>query len=222
MADLSIRNDGGITSITFNRPILTRAMLRELGGILSDLARLDQPLPIVLASAHPTIFLAGAHLAEIAGLDAHSCVAYARLGRSVIAALASHPAPVVAAVDGSCSGGGFDLVMAADTIVASPRAVFCHPGVRRGLVTGWGGTESIARTIGGPSTRRTLLEARDLHAADLERFGAVRRLVSDPAAEARRTALEIACLDPRRIALWRHLRGSNFVDRFRAFVVEKS
>jgi enoyl-CoA hydratase/carnithine racemase len=112
--------------------------------------------------------------------------------------------------------------MAADTIVASPNAVFSHPGIRRGLVTGWGGTESIARALGGAATRRALLEASSLEAPLLERLGAVRCLAADPAAEARRAADEMARLDPRRVAVWRHLRGSNFVDRFRAFVVEKS
>lgn len=222
MAGLSLRDDGGITTITFERPILTRAVLTELGRVLDELAARDRTSPIVLASAHPTIFLAGAHLAEIAELDAHSCVPYARLGRSVVAALGGHPAPVVAAVGGSCSGGGFDLVMAADTIVASPSAVFSHPGIHRGLVTGWGGTGSIARALGGATTRRALLEASELDAAHLERLGAIRCLAADPAAEARRAADEMARLDPRRLALWRHLRGSNFVDRFRAFVVEKS
>ena len=222
MAGLSLQDDGGIITVTFSRPILTRAVLTELGGALSVLATRDRPSPIVLASAHPTIFLAGANLAEIAELDALSCIPYARLGRSVAAALSSHPAPVVAAVGGSCSGGGFDLVMAADTIVASPSAVFSHPGIRRGLVTGWGGTESIARTLGGATTRRALLEASDLEAAHLERLGAIRCLAADPTAEARHAALEMARLDPRRVALWRRLRGSNFVDRFRAFVVEKS
>jgi enoyl-CoA hydratase len=222
MAGLSLRDDGGITTITFNRPILTRAVLSELGRLLTVLAGRDRPSPIVLASAHPTIFLAGAHLAEIAELDTRSCVPYARLGRSVAAALGSHPAPVVAAVAGSCSGGGFDLVMAADTVVASPNAVFSHPGIRRGLVTGWGGTESIGRTLGGATTRKALLEASSLGAPLLERLGAIRRLAADPAAEARRAAAEMARLDPRRVAVWRCLRGSNFVDRFRAFVVEKS
>ena len=69
MANLSILDDGAVTAITFNRPILTRAVLTELGHVLTVLAARDRPSPIVLASAHPTIFLAGAHLAEIAELD---------------------------------------------------------------------------------------------------------------------------------------------------------
>jgi len=222
MRNLSIDPAGDVTTLTFDRPILSQTTLSELTDTLASLAVSDAPLPIVLASAHPTIFLAGAHLGEIAELDPQSCIAYAKLGRSVTAALGSHPGPTVAAVAGSCSGGGFDLAMACDTIIASPDAVFSHPGIRRGLVTGWGGTSSIARAIGTAPTRRALLEATGLEAAHLVDLGAIRKIVPNPLAEAHAVALEIARLDPSRIAIWRHLRGSNFVDRFRAFVVEKS
>lgn len=211
-----------MATISFHRPILTVEALVELAEALGELASAHTAEPVVLASNHPTIFLAGAHLGEIAELDSESCIPYARLGRSVAAALNHHPSPVVAAVAGSCSGGGFDLAMAADTIIASPDAVFSHPGIRRGLVTGWGGTESIARSIGDAPTRRALLEASEFDAAQLAELGAIRAIVSDPPAAARLIALEMARLDPSRIAIWRRLRGSNFVDRFRAFVVEKS
>jgi len=222
MRNLSIDHDGEVATISFDRPILTKETLIELAEALDEMAQNHTPEPIVLVSAHPTIFLAGAHLGEIADLDSECCIAYARLGRSVAAALGRHPAPVVAAIGGSCSGGGFDLVMAADTIVASPDAVFSHPGILRGLVTGWGGTESIAHSIGDAPTRRALLEAKEFDAAQLAVLGAIRSIVSDPPAAARLLALEMTHLDPSRIAIWRHLRGSNFVDRFRAFVVEKS
>jgi enoyl-CoA hydratase/carnithine racemase len=176
MRNLSIDHDGAVATISFDRPILTKDVLSELTETLADLAASDAPPPMVLASAHPTIFLAGAHLGEIAELDPQSCIAYARLGRSAAAALGSHPAPTVAAVAGSCSGGGFDLAMACDTIIASPKAVFSHPGIRRGLVTGWGGTSSIACAIGTEPTRTALLEATGLEAAHLVDLGAIRKI----------------------------------------------
>jgi enoyl-CoA hydratase/carnithine racemase len=219
---LEIVHSADVATISFGSPILSRAVLAELGDALRSLADHPTPPPVVLCSAHPTIFLAGAHLGEIAELDHSSCVAYARLGRSTVAALGSHPAPTVAAVGGSCSGGGFDLVMACDAIVAAPDAVFSHPGIRRGLVTGWGGTESISHAAGGVATRRALLEATGLESGELFDLGAIRSVAADPVREARDIAVRLARLDPSRLAVWRRLRGPNFVDRFRAFVVEKS
>ncbi len=222
MSSVELVRDGGVATLLLQTPILARRVLSEIGAVLDRLELESAPLPLVLASAHPTIFLAGADLGEIQALDSATCIAYARLGRGVADRLARHRAPVVAAVDGSCSGGGFDLVLACDAVVASPRATFSHPGVRRGLVTGWGGTTRLDRAMGTSATKRALLEGVDLDASELSRLGVVTSVAADPRAEAAETGRRIARLHPSRLRLWRLLRDSVFVDRFRAFVVEKS
>ena len=128
----------------------------------------------------------------------------------------------MAAVNGSCSGGGFDLVMACDTVVASPNATFVHPGVHRGLVTGWGGTERLARLLGPGVLRRALIEGKALDAATMMALGGVRSIADDPLEAARSTARELMSLHPSKLPAWRLLRTPGFVDRFRAFVVKKS
>jgi enoyl-CoA hydratase/carnithine racemase len=219
---VSLTKDCGVVILALDSPILSRDALHQLAATLDLLANRDEPAPLVLASNHPTIFLAGADLAEIAELDATGCVPYARLGRSAATALDHHPAPVVAAVDGSCSGGGFDLVLACDVVVASDRATFSHPGVFRGLVTGWSGTSRLPRCVGTPMAKRLFLEGSSIDAAGLADTGVVVEVAPDP----RRTAVEVAArlhrLPPDRLGLWRALRGSSFIDRFRALVVEKS
>ncbi len=221
-SSLSIIRGEETTTLVLESPILARRILGEIAAVLDELKLEASPCPIVLASAHPTIFLAGAHLGEIAALDHRSCIAYAELGRSIADRLASHPAAVVAAVHGSCSGGGFDLTMACDAVVASPEATFSHPGVRRGLVTGWGGSTGLDSVLGSPALRRALLEGSELDAATMADLGAIQAIASDPRAQARATARRLSLLHPSRLASWRLLRGSTFVDRFRAFVVEKS
>jgi enoyl-CoA hydratase/carnithine racemase len=213
--------EDGVAVLRFETPILARSVLAAVLDALVGLAE-GPDTPVVVASAHPTIFLAGAHLGEIAALDETSCVAYAGLGRSVARALADHPAPVVAAVAGSCSGGGVDLALATDAIVASPAAMFSHPGVRRGLVTGWGGTVSLPRSIGAAAARAALLEGAEIDAATMLELGAVLSIDADPVASARLVARSLAALEPSRMRLWRLLRGPAFVDRFRVSVVENS
>ena len=222
MASVSLIRDEGVATVLLESPILARKVLSEMSETLDALALEPSPPPLVLASVHPTIFLAGAHLREIKKLDPRSCVVYAELGRLVAHRLASHPAAVVAAVHGSCSGGGFDLVMACDRVIASPHATFSHPGVRRGLVTGWGGTTSLGWAMGASVTRRALLEGTILNATAMAEWGVVLTVTEDPRAEAVATARRIALIHPSRLPLWRRLRGPTFVDRFRAFVVEKS
>jgi enoyl-CoA hydratase/carnithine racemase len=222
MSSVTTVREDGVVTLLFGTPVLARRVLSEIAAVLDGLELESTPPPLVLASAHQTIFLAGADLREIQALDHATCIAYARLGRGVGDRLARYPAPVVAAVDGSCSGGGFDLVLACDAVVASARATFSHPGVRRGLVTGWGGSTLLDRAMGASATRRALLEGTDLDASELSRFGVVTSVAEDPRAEACDTARRIGRLHPSRLGLWRLLRDSVFVDRFRAFVVEKS
>jgi enoyl-CoA hydratase/carnithine racemase len=211
----------GVTVLEFASPILSLDVLDGLSLTLETLAAENAPVPLVLCSAHPSVFLAGAHLAEIANLDASSSGPYARRGRRAIRNLEKHPAPTVAAINGSCSGGGFDLVLACDALIAGPGARFSHPGIRRGLVTGWSGTTRLPSALGSATARAALLETRELDPVFLSFHGAIHQTGEDPLATATEKALQMASLDPSRCRLWRALRGPGFIDRFHAFVVHK-
>ncbi len=218
---MRVERSDAADQIVFTSPILTIRVLDSFASALRELAAARDPRPLVLRSDHPTVFLAGADLREIAALDSTSCVEYARRGRSIVDLLGSHPAPTVAAADGSCSGGGFDVVMACDAVVASPRATFDHPGARRGLVTGWSGTVSAPAVFGKTAARAILVEGRRLDSEAALSLGLVGRLSAEPVPDAIQTALELARLPPSRRRLWRLLRGGPFVDRFRASVIHK-
>ncbi len=211
----------GVDQVVFAVPILSERVLSWVASTLRSIAARANPRPLILRSDHPTVFLAGADLREIAVLDSESCIDYADLGRSVVVALENHPAPTVAACAGSCSGGGFDIALACDAIVAGGRASFDHPGVRRGLVTGWTGTVSAPDAIGPTAARAVLLEGRRLDSEAALSLGLVSLICADPVRGAVEKAHELARLDPSRLLHWRHLRGRRFVDRFRAFVVHK-
>ena len=211
----------GVTVLEFTSPFLSLDVLDGFSAALEALAADNVHDPLVLCSAHPRVFLAGAHLAEIANLDASSSGPYAQRGRRAIRNLEKHTAPTVAAINGSCSGGGFDLVLACDALVAGPGARLSHPGIRRGLVTGWTGTTSLPSALGSAIARAVLLETRQLDPLTLSNHGAVLSSAEDPVAAAIETARRMASLDPVRWRLWRTLRGPGFIDRFHAFVVHK-
>jgi hypothetical protein len=123
-----VKSRRGTRVLAFLSPILSEGVLDELYSTLESLAAESGGGPLVLCSAHPSVFLAGAHLAEIAVLDAESSAPYARRGRRVIERLEDYPAPTVAAINGSCSGGGFDLALACDALITGPNL---HLEVRR-------------------------------------------------------------------------------------------
>jgi enoyl-CoA hydratase/carnithine racemase len=216
-----IERTGAADQIVFTSPILAIPVLDAMASALRSLAAAVDPRPLVLRSDHPTVFLAGADLREIAALDPTKCVEYARRGRAVVGLLERHPAPTVAAVDGSCSGGGFDIAMACDAVVASRRATFEHPGARRGLVTGWSGTVSAPAVFGNATARALLVEGRRLDTETALSLGLIGRESAEPVRDAVNVALEIALLHPSRRHLWRLLKGGSFVDRFRASVIHK-
>lgn len=211
----------GTDHVVFTSPILSVRVLASLVETVTRLAARPEARPLILSSDHPTVFLAGADLREIAALDPASCVRYAECGRAVVNLLERHPAPTVAAVAGSCSGGGFDIVMACDSIIAGPDATFEHPGVRRGLVTGWSGTTAAPAVFGASFARALLIEGRRLDSEAARSLGLVSRICSEPLRGATEKALELARLNPSRMRYWRQLRGGRFVDRFRASVVHK-
>jgi len=193
--------------LTLQVPVLELATVELLAEHLNTLAERRPAKPLILASAHPSIFLAGAHLAEIATLDATSSGGYAASGRAVMSRLDMFPSATIAAVAGSCSGGGFDLVLSCDRIIAGPSATFSHPGVRRGLVTGWGGTTRVPSAMGWTIARRALLRASVFGATEAAEMGFATRSTGDVISEAQDLATRLTGLHTTRIVNWRHLRN---------------
>ena len=221
MSTIELVEAGGIAVVRMQRPVLALAVLDELAAVLDSVAGAGRRQPLVLTSADSRIFLAGAHLVEISALDRSSAGAYADRGRAVLSRLESAPGPTLAAIDGACSGGGFDLALTCDGVVASPRASFRHPGVIRGLVTGWSGTTRLPWMLGPARARAAVLGAAELRAADLRASGVVLEISDDPVRGALEMARRLADADPWRLGCWRRLRHGRFVDRFRASVIHR-
>jgi enoyl-CoA hydratase/carnithine racemase len=145
----------------------------------------ENPKPVIVAG-NAKFFSAGADLAEIQSLTASSAYEFAKLGQRLMRAIEQFPAPVYTAVQGYCMGGGLDLALACHSRIASPHAIFGHRGAALGLVTGWGGTQRLPRTIGKARALAMFLAAEKLHAQAAFGIGLVDAVVDDPVAEARR------------------------------------
>ena len=155
--------------------VLARARMEALAARLADLARPDRrPTYVLLEGNGHGSFAAGAHLGEIAALDPPGARDLSRLGERVTRWLSRGPWPTGALVDGHALGGGLDLLLACDAAVATDRSRFAHPGLRRGFLTGWGGTFRLPRRTGrrGPAVfRRVFLAADEVDAAAAEAAG---------------------------------------------------
>jgi enoyl-CoA hydratase/carnithine racemase len=117
---------------------------------------------------------------------------------AVFDALDQAPLPVIAAVNGLCFGGGFELALTADVVVADRTARFCFPELRLGLIPGFGGIPRLARDVGNAVVRDLLLTGRSLNAARAHEVGLVSQLVpkGEALAAARATAAQLGRFDP--------------------------
>ena len=177
---LRLRSDDGT-----NR--LTRACVAELTAAVLQLAH--DPRPLIVAG-NSRFFSAGADLREIAALTGSTALEFSQMGQRLMHAVATYPAPVIAAIEGYCMGGGLDLALACHRRIASPHAVFGHRGAALGLITGWGGTQRLPRLVGKGRALQMFLAAEKLHAAEALRIGLVDAVVADPVAEAVRRFIE--------------------------------
>jgi enoyl-CoA hydratase/carnithine racemase len=111
---------------------------------------------------------------------------FAAMGQALMNSIASYPVPIVAAIEGHCMGGGFDLALACHRRIAAPHAIFGHRGAALGLMTGWGGTQCLPRLIGKSRALELFVAAEKISAVRALEIGLVDAIADDPVAEAMR------------------------------------
>jgi enoyl-CoA hydratase/carnithine racemase len=168
----------------------TLADLERLAGALPELER--DAAALVLRSGLPAGFCAGADLRELySGLRGLDAAARRRGVRdflerihAVLGALDASPLTTIAAVHGVVFGGGFELALACDLIVADRTARFCFPELRLGIIPGFGGIPRLRRDVGNALVRDLLLTGRSLGADRAHAVGLVSQLAGDGRAPA--------------------------------------
>lgn len=160
---------------------LTRECVRSFTEKISELASDSRG---VVIAGNDRFFSAGADLKEISRLNGPDAVAFARMGQALMEVIEHFPAPVYAAIEGYCMGGGLDLALACHHRIASPHAVFGHRGAALGLITGWGGTQRLPRLVGKGRALEMFVAAEKVTSARALRIGLVDAIADDPVAEA--------------------------------------
>ncbi len=182
----------GVALVTVDRRRTLNALSFDVLAALADavdaLAANPACRAVVITGAGTRAFAAGADVAELAGQTPASLLGSpAFRGWERVAAAR---VPTIAAVRGFCLGGGLELALACDMLVAGDDAVFGQPEVKLGIIPGGGGTQRLARAIGTARAMELILTGRQVGADEAERLGFVTRLV--PAAETLDAALDLA------------------------------
>jgi enoyl-CoA hydratase/carnithine racemase len=181
---LRLKSDDGI-----NR--LTRDCVLKLTIAIEELKRgSNQQLRPLIVAGNRQFFSVGADLSEITALTGPAAYEFSAMGQTLMNLIANYPAPVIAAIEGHCMGGGLDLALACHRRIAAPQAVFGHRGAALGLITGWGGTQRLPRLIGKGRALEIFIAAEKVSASRALEIGLVDRIADDPIAEAIRQPLE--------------------------------
>ena len=177
--------------IRLNRPQALNALNTPLvGELIAALGAHDHDdgIGATVLTGSEKAFAAGADIKEMAALG--FIEAFTREQASEIAAVADMRKPIVAAVSGYCLGGGAELMMMCDIVVAADTARFGQPEITLGIMPGMGGTQRLPRAIGKAKAMDLILTGRLMEAVEAERAGLVSRVV--PTAEFVSVAVKIA------------------------------
>ena len=194
-----VERDARVGVVLMNRPKALNALSGELmEAVVGALTELDADPEVraIVLGGNERAFAAGADIGELAAATPVSLYESRRLERwDQIRALRT---PVVAAVSGYCLGGGCELAMVCDLVVASETARFGQPEINLGVLPGAGGTQRLTRAVGKAVAMDMILTGRMISAREALDFGLVARVVPKELwlDEAKRVAGEIAAKGP--------------------------
>jgi enoyl-CoA hydratase len=204
----------GVALVRINRPHALNALNAEVGTLLSRrMAELgeESELRCVVLAGNEKAFAAGADIKEMVDLTPTEVMRHGTF--KVWRAVAACPKPVIAAVNGFALGGGCELAMACDIIIAGESAKFGQPEVKIGIIPGGGGTQRLPRAVGKYKAMRYLLTGDLFGAREASEMGLVSEVVPDTEVEKRAIdmAARIAGLPPLAVGLIKEtvLQGSD-------------
>ena len=170
-----------IALLSINRPKALNAInvevLSELGAAVETLAGEQDVRAMILTGAGDRSFVAGADIAQMSDYSEAEAKTFASQGHHVLAAIEALPFPVIAAVNGFALGGGCELALACDLILASENAKFGQPEVKLGLIPGMGGCIRLPRKIGHAAACEWIFSAQVYDAQQAKDVGLVREVL---------------------------------------------
>ncbi|GAB4366962.1 MAG: short-chain-enoyl-CoA hydratase [Deltaproteobacteria bacterium] len=183
-----------IATVTINRPKSLNALnpetARELDAVFTELAARVDVGVVLLTGSGEKAFVAGADISEMKDFTPQQAQEFSRFGQRVLEKIERLPQPVIGVINGFALGGGCELAMACDLLVAAENAKFGQPEVNLGIIPGWGGTQRLPRLVGRNLAKELVLTGEMISAARACEIGLVNRVV--PQSALMETAREIA------------------------------
>lgn len=184
---------GNLAIAAINRPealnALNGTVLQELSQVVAEVEN-DTEVRAFILTGEGRAFVAGADIGEQSALDVASARKFSQFGSSIFRRIEKLEIPTIAAVNGFCLGGGCELAMSFDIILASEKAKFGQPEVGLGITPGFSGTQRLPRRVGVAKAKELLFSGRMITAAEAEKIGLVNAVY--PAEELMNATMEMA------------------------------
>jgi enoyl-CoA hydratase len=169
-----------IARITLHNPpanVLNHSVLKELDLVLNELEE-DEYVRVVIVTGTGRFFCAGADINELAHLNTtHSGSEFSVRGQALLNRIERSEKPVLAAINGTCVGGGLELALACHIRVATAEAQLGLPEIKLGLIPGFGGTQRLSRIVGPSKAVEMILTGKSVSAEEALRIGLLSRVV---------------------------------------------
>ncbi len=174
--NIIFEKEENIATITFNRPEAMNALNNqtraEFGQAIQDVAS-DDAIKVLILTGSGKAFVAGSDIKEFNATTPFAAHSIMRLGEMV----EKLEKPVIAAVNGFCLGGGNEIAMGCDIIIASEKAKFGQTEINIGIIPGGGGTQRLPRLIGASRAKELIYTGDIIRAEEADRLGLVNRVV---------------------------------------------
>lgn len=192
-SNLSLTKDGNVAILAINRPnamnALNTELLLELDMALENLNE-DSGIFVIILTGEGKAFVAGADISEMKDKTPEAARSFGMLGSKIFRKLELMEKPIIAAVNGYALGGGCELAISCDIILAGEKAKFGQPEVGLGITPGFAGTQRLPRAVGIKKAKELIFTGGMIGAQEAEKIGLVNRVV--PQEELMTTAMEMA------------------------------
>jgi len=169
-----------IATVTINRPkqmnALNTDVLYKLREVLLECGRREDVKVVIITGAGEKSFVAGADIAEMKEMTPRQGMAFSETGQSVFSLIEQLPKPVIAAVNGYALGGGTEMAISCDIILASEKARFGTPEVNLGVFPGFGGTQRLTRLLGKARAKEIIFSGEMFDATRALAIGLINRV----------------------------------------------
>lgn len=179
---VKLQFEGPVATLTIDRPKSLNALnsqtLREIELAVGQVAAHADARTLIVTGAGEKAFVAGADIVEMQNFTPAKGLALSQLGHRAMASLEALAIPTIAAVNGFCLGGGFELALACDFIYASEKAKFGTPEVTLGVIPGFGATQRLTRLVGRSRAKELVLVGEIIDAAKAKELGIALEVVA--------------------------------------------